>query len=163
MTCAPQLGDHLLDAPVKLALAEIAAAAVVAQVIRVVKFRGYDNMMGDADKSREPDGVGQLGARHAGAVSGYGQCPVAEGQKSSLGDDGAVDAAAQGNGHRAVTAQNLQQAVVFGRQRGRQGGSCRLGHGDILIISGCPTSYKTGLLDLKLLASLRAGAYHRLD
>ena len=65
--------------------------------------------MPNADPLGQPAGVGDFGTRHAGAVGGDGDGMVAEGELRRLGDDGAVDAAAEGDRRRAEAAQHLQR------------------------------------------------------
>ena len=61
------------------------------------------------------DGLGflDLGARHAGAVGGDGDGVVAQRKQGRLGDDGAVDAAAEGDGDTLHTAQQVNERFTF--------------------------------------------------
>ena len=72
--------------------------------------------MTNADLLRQPPGVRDFGARHARTVGGDGDGVGAEGEVGRLGDDGAVDAAAERHGRLADAAQHVQQMIAFGRQ-----------------------------------------------
>src|SRR4029077_7997913 len=79
-----QLRQERLDLTLKLALAVIAARAVVADVIGILKFFCRDDMVANADLLHQAASVGNFRARHAGAVSSYGGSTIAESEPSRL-------------------------------------------------------------------------------
>src|SRR5204863_363738 len=72
--------------------------AVVLLVVRVVELGGPDDLVPNADEGRQPAGVFQFTSGDARAVGGDSNGPIPQRQISRLGDDGAVDAAAEGDG-----------------------------------------------------------------
>ena len=64
-----------------------------------------------------------LGTRYARTVGGDGDGAIAQREEGGLGDDRAVDAAAEGDGDAVHVAQEREQSIVFCLQVRRQGRS----------------------------------------
>ena len=107
-------GRQFVDARVEFALAVIAAAAVVADIVGTLELTRRHDPVLDADPLGELLGVIDLGARHARAVGGDGDRPVAECAMSRCRHDAAVDAAAERDEHALAAAENVEQAIGLG-------------------------------------------------
>jgi len=102
-----EVGQKRFDPGIKLALTEVTAAAVVADVVRVGELVGRHDDVPNADVLGQASGVVHLRPRDARTVGRHGNGPVAEGLPRRVGDDRAVDAAAEGDRNRAHAAQRL--------------------------------------------------------
>ena len=97
------------------------------------------------DALRQPAGILDLGARYTRTVGSDGDGTAAKGQLRRLGDDGAIDAAAESHRRGAETAQHFQEPIALAGQLGRHGRQV-----------GCRGTHKVMICHLRQLLKPRA-------
>ena len=128
-----ELAQEAREPAIQLALAEIAAVGLVAEVIGVGELLGADHAMADADRAGELLGLFQLAGGQAVGDGRHGDRGIAQGLIRGHGDDGAIHPARVGDRHPAVTAQGLHQPIAVRNER-------RVGLGPSAAAQGSPPS-----------------------
>ena len=111
-----QLAQQPGEPPVELALAEVTAVGLITKVVGIGKFLGADHPVANPNAPGEILGFLELTGGQAIGNSRHGNCGIAKGLVSCLGDNRAVNSSGIRNGHPAVTLQGVEQLLTPGDQ-----------------------------------------------